>query len=129
MCGALPSPVCALNGPISCCFDVFTAVFRLQGFDNGAEAQVVVWFWELMPSFSDAEKKMLLSFSTGSDRVPVGGLEKFNFCIAKQGVDSAQLPTSHTCFNVLMLPEYSSKEKLARLLRLAIANSEGFGMI
>jgi hypothetical protein len=28
----------------------------------------------------------------------------------------------------LMLPAYSSKEKLARLLRLAIPHSEGFGM-
>jgi hypothetical protein len=46
-----------------------------------------------------------------------------------QGADSDQLPTSHTCFNVLMLPEYSSKEKLQRLLEIALRNSQGFGMI
>lgn len=38
------------------------------------------------------------------------------------------LPTSHTCFNSLLLPEYSSKEKLADRLRLAILNAEGFGL-
>ena len=27
----LPSPVCAYNWPMSCCFDVFTAIFCLQG--------------------------------------------------------------------------------------------------
>jgi hypothetical protein len=39
-------------------------------------------------------------------QVPVGGLEHIQFVIAKQGGDEDRLPTSHTCFNVLMLPEY-----------------------
>lgn len=40
-----------------------------------------------------------------------------------------RLPTSHTCFNHLLLPEYESKEKLETKLRLAIAQSEGFGLM
>jgi len=49
--------------------------------------------------------------------------------IARNGPDCDRLPTSHTCFNVLLLPEYSSKEKLEERLLKAINYSKGFGMI
>lgn len=48
--------------------------------------------------------------------------------ISKNGDDSNRLPTAHTCFNHLLLPSYSSKEKLKNRLRLAIEQSEGFGL-
>lgn len=44
------------------------------------------------------------------------------------GGDSNKLPTSHTCFNTLLLPAYVSREKLQERLRLAIMNAEGFGL-
>lgn len=65
----------------------------------------------------------------GSDRVPVGGLSRLKLIIARNGPDSDRLPTSHTCFNVLLLPEYSSKEKLEDRLLKAINYSKGFGML
>lgn len=71
----------------------------------------------------DEEKKRLLFFTTGSDRIPVGGLGKLQFIIAKNGGDSDRLPTSHTCYNVLLLSAYSSKEKLADRLATALNNS------
>lgn len=40
-----------------------------------------------------------------------------------------RLPTAHTCFNVLLLPEYSTKEKLQERLLKAINYSKGFGML
>lgn len=40
-----------------------------------------------------------------------------------------RLPTSHTCFNVLLLPEYGSKEKLRERLLKAITYAKGFGML
>ena len=40
-----------------------------------------------------------------------------------------RLPTSHTCFNVLLLPDYSSKDKLRERLVKAITNCKGFGML
>lgn len=40
-----------------------------------------------------------------------------------------RLPTSHTCFNVLLLPEYNSKEKLRERLLKAITYAKGFGML
>jgi len=40
-----------------------------------------------------------------------------------------RLPTSHTCFNVLLLPDYCSKDKLRERLIKAITNCQGFGML
>jgi ubiquitin-protein ligase E3 A len=75
------------------------------------------------------EKKKLLFFSTGSDRAPIGGLSKMTFIIARHGTGDERLPSAHTCFNHLLLPEYRSKEKLQERLLTAISNSEGFGLM
>eukprot|EP00053_Salpingoeca_punica_P016233 m.152094 g.152094 ORF g.152094 m.152094 type:complete len:653 (+) comp16912_c0_seq1:114-2072(+) len=108
----------------------FTALEESTRYDGGfsADHQVIKWFWKAANSLTAEEKKKLLFFSTGTDRVPVGGLGKLQFIIAKQGADSERLPTAHTCFNVLLLPEYSSEEKLNTLLRKALSHAEGFGM-
>jgi ubiquitin-protein ligase E3 A len=45
------------------------------------------------------------------------------------GGESEMLPTSHTCFNHLELPEYASEAKMRAKLELAIQNSVGFGML
>jgi ubiquitin-protein ligase E3 A len=98
-----------------------------QGFEP--DSQPVKWFWEVVNSFTIEQKKKLLVFSTGSDRSPIGGLQNLNFVIVKHGDEDDRLPQSHTCFNVLLLPDYSSKEVLEERLLTAIENSEGFGML
>ena len=40
--------------------------------------------------------------------------------ISKNGPDSDRLPSAHTCYNVLLLPEYKDKAKLTNLLHKAI---------
>lgn len=101
---------------------------RLQdGYDE--KSQVIKNFWEIVHEFSFEDKKKLLFFCTGSDRAPIKGLGSLNFTISKNGGDSNRLPTAHTCFNHLLLPEYSTKEKLKRLLSAAIQNSKGFGLL
>jgi ubiquitin-protein ligase E3 A len=75
------------------------------------------------------EKKKFLQFTTGSDRAPIKGLGSMEFIIMKHGNDTDRLPTSHTCFNHLLLPKYSSKEKLKKMLLTAINNAEGFGLM
>jgi ubiquitin-protein ligase E3 A len=69
---------------------------------------------------TDDEKRALLVFTTGSDKVPVGGLGKLQFVVARNGPDCDRLPSSHTCYNVLLLNEYSSKGKLEERLRTAL---------
>jgi hypothetical protein len=56
------------------------------------------------------------------------GLASMGFVISKNGGDSERLPTAHTCFNHLLLPDYSSREKLEQKLKLAITQTEGFGL-
>jgi len=75
------------------------------------------------------EKKSLLQFCTGCDRAPVGGLGRLQFILSRAGPDSDVLPTVHTCFNHLLLPDYKSKEKLESRLRLAIQHCHGFGLM
>ncbi len=41
----------------------------------------------------------------------------------------SRLPSSHTCFNVLLLPEYTDKDKLQERLLTAIQNSEGAPLV
>jgi hypothetical protein len=109
----------------------FEALKKATTYDGGysLDSPVIRFFWNFVLQFNEDQKKRLLFFATGSDRVPIGGLAKLNFVIAKNGPDSNRLPSSHTCFNVLLLPEYSSAEKLQERLLAAIQNSEGFGMI
>ena len=55
------------------------------------EATVVMCdrhFWEIVHEFTDDQKKLLLRFATGSDRVPIGGLSKLKLIIARNGPDS-----------------------------------------
>ncbi|KAI8332283.1 hypothetical protein BC941DRAFT_505374 [Chlamydoabsidia padenii] len=109
----------------------FYALEKSTVYDGGwnEKSTVIKYFWEIVHDFTYEERKKLLFFATGSDRAPIGGLSKLQFVIAKNGGDSDRLPTSHTCYNVLLLCEYGSKEKLRERLMTSISNSEGFGMI
>ncbi len=90
--------------------------------------KTIQYFWEVVHDMSIEEKKKFLFFFTGSMKAPLGGLSKINMKIQRMGPDSMQLPTSHTCFNVLLLPEYSTKESLKIRLLQAINETEGFGL-
>lgn len=100
-------------------------------YDGGytKDSPVIRYFWEVVHDMSHDELKQLLNFTTGSDRVPIGGLAKLKLIIAKNGEDSDRLPTAHTCFNVLLLPEYDSVEKLRDRLLKAVSNAKGFGLM
>ncbi|GFZ10082.1 LOW protein: E3 ubiquitin ligase-like protein [Actinidia rufa] len=96
---------------------------------------VIQWFWEVVQSFSEEDKARLLQFVTGTSKVPLDGFS------ALQGISGSQkfqihkaygsphhLPSAHTCFNQLDLPEYPSKQHLEERLLLAIHEAnEGFG--
>ena len=48
--------------------------------------------------------------------------------IQKTG-DPNYLPVAHTCFNLLDLPDYATKEKLKFKLLQAIHGTQGFGLV
>lgn len=61
----------------------------------------------------------------------MNGLKAMKFFIVKDMEDSSdsKLPSSHTCFNQLVIPNYSCKDILREKLKIAIENSRGFGMV
>lgn len=109
-------------------FDALQGNSKYEG-GYSAATPVVQWLWAAVKhELSLEEKKKFLKFFTGSDRAPIGGLGTLRCIIQRNGTDSNKLPTSHTCFNTLLLPEYASRDKLLALLRVAITCCTGFGL-
>ncbi|KAL6122687.1 Ube3a [Nucleospora cyclopteri] len=90
------------------------------------EAKVVQDFWRIVEGFSYDKQKKLLCFVTGNDRLPIGGAGSLKFTIMKNGCDTERLPSSQTCFNTLLIPEYVSYDKLKDKLETAIEMTAGF---
>ncbi|CAL8997564.1 unnamed protein product [Prunus brigantina] len=96
---------------------------------------VIQWFWEVAQGFSKEDKARLLQFVTGTSKVPLEGFSALQgisgsqkFQIHKAYGSADHLPSAHTCFNQLDLPEYPSKQHLEERLLLAIHEAnEGFG--
>ena len=101
------------------------------------DSDTIAHLWEVVHEMTEEDRKKFLFFLTGCDRAPINGLSKIVsliledlvITVSRFGPDSDKLPCAHTCFNHLLLPEYSSKEKLKERLLLAIQNSEGFGLM
>ena len=93
------------------------------------DSQTIKDFWEVLLTFNEEEKKKFLSFVTGCDRAPIDGLGSLPITISNGGSDTEQLPSAHTCFNNLILPDYKNKDKLKQKILNAINYSEGFGLI
>ena len=90
--------------------------------------QNIIYFWEIFNNFNLIEKKKFLLFISGNDRSPPGGLINFKMTINLIN-KSLKLPISHTCFNILDLPNYNNKEILKKKLLIAIYETEGFGFL
>jgi ubiquitin-protein ligase E3 A len=50
------------------------------------------------------------------------------FIVQRNGGDSNRLPTASTCFNILLLPQYESEERLRERLLKAVDECAGFGL-
>lgn len=107
-------------------FNALRHATRYEGFTENSA--VIKYLWCVLMEFNEKEKALFLAFVTGSGRAPVGGLQNLKMVVQNSGKDSTALPTSHTCFNVLLLPEYLTRAKLRDRLVTAINNSQGFGL-
>jgi hypothetical protein len=100
-----------------------------------AASPIVQWFWDVVGTFNKEDMARLLQFITGTSKVPLEGFRALQgisgpqrFQIHKAYGAPERLPSAHTCFNQLDLPDYTSKEQLQERLLLAIhEGSEGFG--
>jgi len=98
------------------------------------QSEQVQWFWKVMSEFTQEQRAWFLQFATGTTRVPVEGFkglvgmrgpQKFSIHRA-YGAD--RLPSAHTCFNQLDLPDYPSEDVLREKLLQAVRDGhEGFG--
>ncbi|XP_007059472.1 probable E3 ubiquitin-protein ligase HECTD2 isoform X2 [Chelonia mydas] len=105
------------------------ALQRNTQYDGYLKTDLTIrYFWEVVLGFPLDLQKKLLHFTTGSDRVPVGGMADLNFKISKSETSTNWLPVAHTCFNQLCLPPYKSKKELKQKLIIGISNAEGFGL-
>lgn len=93
------------------------------------DSPIVIHFWEIFEAFSRKKRKKLLQFITGNDRIPVSGPASLKLVIMRNGCDTDRLPSSQTCFNTLLLPEYSSKDKLEKKLDTALELTAGFFLL
>ena len=106
-----------------------------------ATSQTVVWFWSVLSQMEPAQRASLLSFVTGSSRVPAGGFaalmgyggqqQRFTLQLVpgreEEGSNNLNLPTAATCFNTLRLPSnYPSEVALKEALCVAVGMSQGF---
>jgi hypothetical protein len=83
-------------------------------------------FWKIVHNdFNNQQKRDLLYFTTSSYRVPAAGARTMRFEI-HQDSNPKNLPTSHTCFNQLVLPDDKDYKSLKKKLLIAIAQKEGF---
>lgn len=100
-----------------------------------ASSPQINWFWRCVSKMNQEDLARLVMFVTGTSKVPLegfsnlqgmNGLQKFQ--IHRVAGNTMRLPSAHTCFNQLDLPEYSTAEILSeRLLRAVRECSVGFG--
>lgn len=119
---------------------IFLGVQFAGGFNESSPQ--VEWLRATLEKFDQATLSKFLSFTTGCPTLPVEGLNPA-LLLTKQSVAVANananagangqsevdkyLPVSHTCFNQLVLPPYSSMEILSDRLKYAISHSsDGF---
>nr|GEU46464.1 E3 ubiquitin-protein ligase UPL1-like [Tanacetum cinerariifolium] len=85
-------------------------------------------------TFNKEDRARLLQFVTGTSKVPLEGFKALQgisgpqrFQIHKAYGAPERLPSAHTCFNQLDLPEYTSKEQLQERLLLVLVKVLGLG--
>ncbi|XP_021936482.1 probable E3 ubiquitin-protein ligase HERC4 isoform X2 [Zootermopsis nevadensis] len=97
-----------------------------NGFTENDET--IRMFWEVFHELPEVEKRKFLLFLTGSVRIPIQGMKAIKIYI-QPTIDDRYLPVAHTCFNLLDLPRYGTKEKLRYKLMQAIQQTQGFSLV
>ncbi|XP_053604119.1 probable E3 ubiquitin-protein ligase HERC4 isoform X3 [Plodia interpunctella] len=108
-------------------WDVFEGNCEYKNGYTSSDPQVR-WFWEVFHELSIEDKKKFLLFLTGSDRVPIQGMRDIKIRI-QAVADERYFPVAHTCFNLLDLPRYKTKERLKYHLLQAIQQTQGFSLV
>jgi hypothetical protein len=87
----------------------------------------IVWFWQLLRAFSQAERSAFVRFTWGRSRLPLtaaGFTQRFKLQSFNKSPADSYFPLAHTCFFSIELPRYSSLEVMRDKLLYAIFNCE-----
>ncbi|OUM60101.1 hypothetical protein PIROE2DRAFT_14227, partial [Piromyces sp. E2] len=86
----------------------------------------IINFWKVVRELTNDKRTQLLLFATGSPQVPITGFKDLQgngkiqkFKLKKSGT-LKEFPISHTCFNRIDLPPYTSYIQLKQKLLRAI---------
>lgn len=100
-----------------------------HGFDLSSAP--VQFLFQVLHSFTAQQQRMFLQFSTGSPRLPVGGLKSLSpsLTIVRKSIGAQEdadlfLPSVMTCANYLKLPHYSSLQVTRSKLLTAISEGQ-----
>lgn len=102
-------------------------------YSGGYSAQhpTIVMFWNVVKSFDNLQKSLLLRFVTSCSRPPLLGFKELYppLCIQLVESDDNRLPSSSTCMNILKLPEFTNENVMKERLLYAIQSGSGFELI
>ena len=100
--------------------------------------KTIKWFWKILNNLTQEELSKFLQFSTGTQRVPIGGFESLEsnrgeiarFCIVSVPfvMKKQNFIRAHTCFNRIDLPIYNTEEQLKESIIFLLKNETGFGI-
>uniref|UniRef100_UPI00398EB717 probable E3 ubiquitin-protein ligase HERC6 n=1 Tax=Pristiophorus japonicus TaxID=55135 RepID=UPI00398EB717 len=83
-------------------------------------------FWTVFHELTLDEKKRFLAFLTGTDRIPVMGMQSVKIKIFPCHLTEDDYPEANVCFFRLNLPEYTNAESLKTKLVRAINSKRRF---
>lgn len=120
LCGRVPGTVEAWSPR-----QVLAAIRCDHGYTESSRA--VGLLVDAMCSFTPLQRREFVQFTTGSSRLPAGGLAALEppLTVVKKYVDEGEspdcfLPSASTCTNYLKLPDYSCSSVLQRQLGYAV---------
>ncbi|XP_044285375.1 probable E3 ubiquitin-protein ligase HERC4 isoform X2 [Varanus komodoensis] len=87
-------------------------------------------FWAVFHDLPEKKKKEFLAFLTGTDCIPAKGMARFTFTImdSRQEDPDLSYPNASTCYKILQLPRYTTRDILKKMLLHALENHETFGL-
>ena len=106
-------------------YNSWTLIFD-QNFENKSSTslqEVVDWFWDIVSHMKLEKQQKLLLFWTAFPRVPYGGFSSFHKPLSVEVLEEegdTYLPHAHTCFRILKLAPYSSREMLKKRLGISV---------
>ena len=110
--------------------DDLIANVELGGGYNSTSPQILA-LWNVLRSYTDAEKTQFVRFVSSNTQLPIGGFGSLHqkFKVVKSFASLDSLPTAATCFYSLKLPMYESEAILRQKLTIAIGSDSGMGFL